>query len=246
MATAALAEEIPGELPVMAALVESGMRNLNYGDRDSVGFFQMRTSIWNTGKYKGYPKKPDLQLRWFLDTAASVRKSHIISGKGDPARTTATYGVWIADIERPAEQYRGRYQQRIEEAAELVERGCPGLSGINVLAPKSSLRIDRKQHPARSGSISVGVKCPEAACIADLGVAFRLPGRRGVLKFKSDTTMLSAGSTQKVKIRVPRSVRVSIRKRLAGGRTTRARARISVGGVGSGATVRVRRIVLAR
>ena len=38
---------LPPELPVMAALVESGVRNLNYGDADSVGFFQMRPSIWN-------------------------------------------------------------------------------------------------------------------------------------------------------------------------------------------------------
>ena len=35
------AQGIPDELPVMASLVESGLQNLNFGDRDSVGFFQM-------------------------------------------------------------------------------------------------------------------------------------------------------------------------------------------------------------
>ncbi len=246
MASGALAEQVPGELPVMAALVESGLRNLNYGDRDSVGFFQMRTSIWDTGRYKGYLKKPDLQLRWFLDTAASVRKSHIARGKGDPAASSATYGVWIADIERPAEQYRGRYQLRLREATDLVERACPGMSGINVLAPRSSLSLKRRQRPARSGAISISVKCPKAACIADARAHFRLPGRRGVLKLSADTTMISPGHTQKVKIRLPRTVRASVRKRLRGGRSTRARVRISVAGVATGATVRVRRIVLTR
>ena len=40
---------LPRELPLMASLVESGMKNLNFGDRDSVGFFQMRAEIWNQG-----------------------------------------------------------------------------------------------------------------------------------------------------------------------------------------------------
>ena len=38
------------------------MRNLTGGDRDSVGLFQMRTSVWNAGEYAGYPTKPELQL----------------------------------------------------------------------------------------------------------------------------------------------------------------------------------------
>ena len=35
---------LPAELPVMAALVESELRNLPYGDRASLGYFQMQTS----------------------------------------------------------------------------------------------------------------------------------------------------------------------------------------------------------
>ena len=42
----------------MASLVESGVKNLNFGDADSVGFFQMRVGIWNQGAYKGYPRAP--------------------------------------------------------------------------------------------------------------------------------------------------------------------------------------------
>lgn len=246
MANGAVLEQVPGELPVMAGLVESGLRNLNYGDADSVGFFQMRTSIWNAGKYKGYLKNPELQMRWFLDQAASVRASYIKNGKGDPAQSTSKYGVWIADIERPAEQYRGRYQLRLKDAQSLISQTCPNLSGVNVLAPLSSLKIKSRQHPARGGAIVVRVKCPKASCIASVTAQFRLPGRRGVIKLESDTAMISAGHHANVKVRVPRSVRRSIRTRLTGGSTTRARLRISVGGVSGATTVRVRKISLAR
>src|SRR5687767_6063392 len=51
MAEAAVKAGLPPELPVMAALVESGLTNLNFGDADSAGFFQMRVSTWNQGDY---------------------------------------------------------------------------------------------------------------------------------------------------------------------------------------------------
>ena len=60
------------ELPVMAGLVESGLRNINYGDADSVGFFQMRVGTWNHGEYAGYPEHAELQLKWFLDHAVAL------------------------------------------------------------------------------------------------------------------------------------------------------------------------------
>src|SRR6201999_1973964 len=45
---------LPPELPAMASLVESSMTNIQGGDRDSVGFFQMRTGIWDEGPYTGF------------------------------------------------------------------------------------------------------------------------------------------------------------------------------------------------
>ena len=73
MAKLAQDRGLPPELPVMASLVESGMKNLNFGDADSVGFFQMRVGIWNQGEYAGYPEKPELQMKWFLDQAEAVK-----------------------------------------------------------------------------------------------------------------------------------------------------------------------------
>jgi cell wall-associated NlpC family hydrolase len=118
MAAAARDRGLPAELPVMASLVESGLSNLPGGDRDSVGYFQMRTSIWDQGPYAGYADKPERQLDWFLDNAEAVKKQRIARGLAvDDERQ---YGEWIADVERPAAQYRGRYQEQLDEAQALL------------------------------------------------------------------------------------------------------------------------------
>jgi hypothetical protein len=111
---------LPAELPVMAALVESGVRNLSFGDADSVGFFQMRVSIWNRGAYAGYPQNPGLQIKWFIDQAVALKNKRIAQGYANFGKDPATWGTWIADVERPAEQYRGRYQLRLAEARRLL------------------------------------------------------------------------------------------------------------------------------
>ena len=115
----------------MASLVESGMRNLPGGDADSVGFFQMRVGIWNTGDYAGYPERPELQLDWFLDHAKAVKAQRVAGGLPiDPEH----YGEWIADIERPAAEYRGRYQLRLDEAQRLLRRAFPEGEGLEDVA----------------------------------------------------------------------------------------------------------------
>jgi hypothetical protein len=139
MAAAAEQRGLPAELPVMAALVESGMRNLPGGDADSVGFFQMRTSIWDRGEYAGYGARPELQLQWFLDHAKQL-----------PARGPDHYGDWIADVERPAEQYRGRYQLRLEEARELLHGfRVPAAPGANQAQVLPVIRPDQITRPRR-------------------------------------------------------------------------------------------------
>jgi cell wall-associated NlpC family hydrolase len=137
MAAEAQKRGLPPELPVMASLVESGMKNLNYGDRDSVGFFQMRTEIWNSGPYAGYPDDPDKQLDWFLDHAEAVKAKRLAAGQ--PIDDPNQYGNWVADVERPAEQYRGRYQLRLAEAQELLKNAPQGPPPVDdvVAAPQA-------------------------------------------------------------------------------------------------------------
>lgn len=246
MANAAWAKKVPAELPIMAGLVESGLKNLNYGDADSLGFFQMRTSVWNNGQYKGYATHPELQLKWFFDQAASVRANYIANKKADPAASESTYGVWIADLESPAAQYRYKYQLRLGEAKKLIKATCPDLEGVNVDAPVSNLTIKHKQHPGRSGAIAVRVSCPEVTCVATGSAVFRLPGRKSVVRLASDTYMIPGKGHVTMKLRIPHSIRKRIRSALTGGATTTARLRISVAGTNGAATVRVRKIALAR
>jgi hypothetical protein len=106
---------LPPELPVMAALTESGLRNLSYGDRDSVGFFQMRLGIWNDGAYAGYPSNPELQVQWFIDHAVAVKNQY-----PELANNPNSWGGWVADVEQPAEQYRYRYQLQLSTAQALL------------------------------------------------------------------------------------------------------------------------------
>ena len=92
---------LPRELPVMASLVESGLRNLAPGDTDSAGYFQMRMPIWNTGPYAGYPENPELQVKWFLDQALAAKRRAVSAGRSDYGASPSQYGEWVADIQRP-------------------------------------------------------------------------------------------------------------------------------------------------
>ncbi len=120
---------LPAELPVMAGLVESGLKNDNYGDRDSLGFFQMRTSIWNQGEYAGFPNHPELQLKWFLNEALAVRKERLAGGDASYGNDPAKWGEWVADVEQPAAEYRGRYQLHLDQAESLLKQGNAGVAG---------------------------------------------------------------------------------------------------------------------
>jgi hypothetical protein len=142
MASEAQARGLPRELPIMASLAESGLRNLDYGDADSVGFFQMRTSIWNHGAYAGYGDRPELQLRWFLEEAEAVRAKRVAEGL--PVDDPRHYGDWIADIERPAEQYRGRYQLRLDEARGLLAEAASKPKGSSINAAQVLNAVKRR------------------------------------------------------------------------------------------------------
>jgi hypothetical protein len=143
MAQGARAAGLPGELPVMAALHESGLRNLPWGDRDSVGYFQMRTSIWDRGPYAGYLARPELQLRWFVDQALAVRAARVAAGDAAYGTDPAAWGAWIADVERPAEPNRGFYQPQLGAARALLATPAPELAPF-----ERALTVDGTPAPA--------------------------------------------------------------------------------------------------
>jgi hypothetical protein len=129
MAGAAKAAGIPAELPVMASLTDAGLKNVQSGDADSAGYFQMRIPIWNSGAYEGFPDHPTLQRQWFIDQALAIRQQRVAAGNSQFGSDTAQWGEWVADVQRPAAQYRGRYQLRLDEARSLVAAGCTPDSG---------------------------------------------------------------------------------------------------------------------
>jgi hypothetical protein len=120
MGDAAARAGLPPELPVMAALVDSGLRNLavGEGDADSAGYFQMRVSFWNRSEYAGYETRPELQLKWFLDHAIAVKTRLIADGIATDDESH--YGEWVADVQRPPEQFRYRYQTQLTAARNLL------------------------------------------------------------------------------------------------------------------------------
>jgi hypothetical protein len=57
-------------------------------------------------------------VKWFIDNALNVKKQRLAAGK--PIDDPGQFGDWIADVERPAAQYRYRYQLRLSEARGLL------------------------------------------------------------------------------------------------------------------------------
>jgi hypothetical protein len=61
-----------------------------------------------------------LQIKWFIDNALAVKKQRIAAGDANFGKDPRMWGEWIADVERPAEEFRGRYQRQLDPARELL------------------------------------------------------------------------------------------------------------------------------
>jgi hypothetical protein len=152
------------------------------------GFFSMHRSI-GKGPYRGFPGKPDLQLLWFLDTAVYVRQREIAEGDEDYAGDSSSYGIWIADVERPAAHNRDGYQPYLDDADELLTRSCRPSDHVADATPPA-LRV--KAAKRQRGAITVKARCPSEACM----VAARAePSRRvraaAAVKSEGETVTLT-------------------------------------------------------
>jgi hypothetical protein len=111
---------------VETGLVESGLRNLKGGDADSAGWRQERGSIYKD------PTNLDASIKRFFGETRGVRGKY--GSAGDLA----------AAVQRPAAQYRGRYQQQQGRAAELLGRPSgPTIPGVSPTpSPTAAAPVD--------------------------------------------------------------------------------------------------------
>jgi hypothetical protein len=103
-----------------AGIVESGLRNLHYGDADSQGALQERVSIYG--------------LAHALDPFASAMRFLTDARKLRPWRSTP--GMLAAAVQRPREDLRGRYDEVAGQAGKYM-RGADGGGGGTVETPEA-------------------------------------------------------------------------------------------------------------
>jgi hypothetical protein len=212
MARGAADRGLPRELPVMAAIAESGVRNLS--GQDYHGFFGMHESL-SAGVYRGFPTRPTLQLRWFLDSAGAVRQRRIAEGLPDPAADAGDYGLWVADVERPAPQNRSGYQPHLAEARRLVGSRCPEPVTSDAAPPPLSVRIARRQRVV-AGALSVRLRCPQEGCRIGAVLGVEAGGQLRERRASADSP--ADGDWIELAVAVPRSAR----RQLARGRSVPA------------------------
>lgn len=240
MATGATAVGLPGELPVMGALVESELRNLNYGDADRLGYFQMRTGIWDSGPYAGFPTNPPLQLLWFTDQATlfGTRRAAMGIDNAD----SSTWGEWVADVLQPPAQLRGRYQLRLAEAQALILAGCPpALPAADTVPPLLALGGSVRLS-SRARAVSVRVRCVTEACRADAVGAARIKGRKRRLGLGRASASAAAGQAAVLRLRLPHAARHALRQ----GHPVRATITVTARDTAGNTTVRHRLVHLGR
>jgi hypothetical protein len=235
MARSAGERGLPHELPVMAAIAESGLRNLR-GDTYS-GFFGMHESL-NTGEYRGFPRNPQLQVNWFLDSAAVVRQLRVAEGRPDPAGEERAFGSWIADVERPSPENRSGYQPHLAEARTLIAGKCPAPVSHDTTPPRLLTRIAARQRPLAAGGILVRVRCPDADCLSGATATTTIGGRERTLHATAiEPPELGYG-------RLVLRPRRMIRRELARGRSVRALVSVYAADAGANVSARHRAVLL--
>lgn len=97
---------------IETGIVESGLKNVNYGDADSLGWRQERASLYKN------PLNLEDSINRFFNEAVGM-------GPGK----FATAGQLAAAVQRPAAQFRGRYDEVRGKAQEILNLFTGGAAG---------------------------------------------------------------------------------------------------------------------
>lgn len=100
-------------IALATARQESGIRSLDYGDRDSLGAFQQRPS-------QGWGSPQQVTN---VPHATTTFLRHLVLIPGWETRRVTDVA---ADVQRPAEEYRGLYEQWVPLATRLTKQLWPG------------------------------------------------------------------------------------------------------------------------
>lgn len=123
MAAAAKRAGVPAELPIMTALVESRFRNLNYGDRDSVGMFQQRNA-WGS---RAARMNPSRATEMFLHGGAAGQRGAVdFKGRfANQPHNAQTLGRWAQAVQVSA--FPTRYANEYKNARAMLH--AAGVAG---------------------------------------------------------------------------------------------------------------------
>lgn len=128
---------------IMTAITESGLRNINYGDRDSLGLFQQRPSQgWGTPEQV---TNPNYAARKFFEGLRGVK------GRNDMA-------PWLAAqaVQRSFDSTGSNYKQYWDEANAILKSGLTR-SGNGYTAGGFIQGAGGKHRPVRGGTLTQGL-----------------------------------------------------------------------------------------
>ena len=110
------------ESGVYRQLVEGGVRMLEPVCGPCVGMGQAPPSNANSLRTfnRNFPGRSGTPEDCVYLCSPAVAAVSVLHGE---IRDPREYGLWAADVERPAPQYRGRYQLRLDEARQLLRLG---------------------------------------------------------------------------------------------------------------------------
>jgi hypothetical protein len=91
-----------------------------------------------------------------------VRQREIAEGDEDYASDSSSYGLWIADVERPAPQNRDGYQPYLDDADALLTESCrPSDHTADETPPALTVKAKGRQRD----TVLVTARCPSEACL---------------------------------------------------------------------------------
>jgi hypothetical protein len=173
-------------------------------------------------------------VNWFLDSASAVRQRRVAEGRPDPAKDERAFGLWIADVERPAPENRSGYQPHLAEARELIAGKCAAPVSDDTTPPRLLTRVATSQHPLAAGGIVVSMSCPDQDCLAGATADFGERTRRAAAREPAPRgyTVLS--------VAVPRATRRALRA----GRSVRAGVTVCAADAAANVSTRRRSVLL--